>query len=264
MRSDMKQGSAKRWARFGLGLGATLSVLGNETHTVLTPSPVNVVIRIVLAFVWPAALFVAVEIFVRVTWRAEFLDRLGQGILLGPVSVVAAVVSYQHIHALMILGGEDGFSALIGPVAIDGLMLGSTVALLAIRAGLLEVGTTAAPEISDAELDTMLTRWALDEPAADELALAEAMSADAPAERKQVAERKARTPRDQAKPEQVEIVKMMLAGEHTAQSSTERRFARVIRALTANPHADIDAKTEHVHPALIDLIREYARVASVR
>lgn len=150
--------SGKRWARFGLGLGATLSILGNETHTVLVSSSVNLVIRVVLAFIWPAALFVAVEIFVRVAWRRRLIDYLGRGILLGPVSMVAAVVSYQHIHALMLLGGEDGFSALVGPVAIDGLMLGSTVALLAIRAASLAGSNDPASEQVE-EADAILARY---------------------------------------------------------------------------------------------------------
>ena len=125
--------SATKRAWTGLVAGAALSILGNVTHTVLATSTVGLAIRVPLAVVWPLALFVAVEIFVRTPWTTTALGWIGRIILLGPVSAVAAVVSYQHIHALMNIGGEDRFSATVGPVAIDGLMLGSTVALLVMR-----------------------------------------------------------------------------------------------------------------------------------
>src|SRR3954470_5328157 len=117
----MQNTSGRRWARAALIFGAVMSILGNEAHTVLTDSHVSIVLRVVLAFIWPAALFIAVEVFVRVNWRPKFIDYAGRFIMMGPVSTVAAVVSYQHLHSLMLLGGEDRFSAMIGPLAIDGL-----------------------------------------------------------------------------------------------------------------------------------------------
>jgi hypothetical protein len=249
--------SGKRWARFGLGLGATLSILGNETHTVLAHSHVNLIIRVVLAFVWPAGLFVAVEIFVRVAWRRRLIDYLGRFILLGPVSAVAAVVSYQHIHALMLLGGEDTFSALAGPVAIDGLMIGSTVALLAIRAAAL-----AAPDETPALEVPALDDW---DTAIDELTAAEPVS---PAPSGIV---RTRTPRGQVNPRQEQAVAMLIDGADKPailtsgiSPATYGRLAKVHRELHDDPHAVIDPATAKVRPELIDTIRAAMRQEAVR
>lgn len=255
--------SGRRWARFGLGLGAMLSVLGNETHTVLVSSHVNLIIRVVLAFIWPAALFVAVEIFVRVAWRPRVIDRLGRTILLGPVSAVAAVVSYQHIHALMILGGEDDFSALIGPLAIDGLMLGSTVALLAIRAAIIEptektsvLGTQEAMDDADASL----AKWTTDV----ERELHDAIP---------VSPAPIRRPRGTVDPKQEQAVRLMvhdgatrdvILSDSGVSPATYGRLSKVYRTLRDNPNAVIDAATEKVRPELIDTMRESARLESVR
>lgn len=126
--------SGKRWSRGGLVFGAGLSLMGNVAHTFLAVSGISIFLRLPLAVVWPVALFVGIEILVRVNWRRKMIDVIGQALLIVPVSAVAAVVSYRHLHSLMDMAGEDRFSALIGPLAIDGLMLGATVALLAIRA----------------------------------------------------------------------------------------------------------------------------------
>lgn len=126
--------SGRRWSRFALGFGAVTSILGNETHTLLTHSHLNIVIRMVLAFAPPFALFVAVEVLVRVDWRAKFIDYAGRVIMMIPVTVVAGIVSYRHIHSLAVIGQEDSTSALLYPLMIDGLMVGGAVALLAIRA----------------------------------------------------------------------------------------------------------------------------------
>jgi hypothetical protein len=256
--------SGKRWARFGLGLGATLSILGNETHTVLAHSHVNLIIRVVLAFVWPAGLFVAVEIFVRVAWRRRLIDYLGRFILLGPVSAVAAVVSYQHIHALMLLGGEDTFSALAGPVAIDGLMIGSTVALLAIRAAAL-----AAPSETPALEVPALDDW---DTAIDELTAAPiGTSIHETIENFVQADKRTRTPRGQVDPRQEQAVAMLIDGADKLavltsgiSPATYGRLAKVHRELHDDPHAVIDPATAKVRPELIDTIRAAMRQEAVR
>lgn len=236
--------SGKRWARFALVFGAGASILGNETHTVITPSPVNILIRVVLAFVWPFALFVGIEVLVRVNWRAKFIDHAGRVLLVVPVSTVAAVVSYQHLHALMTLGGEDPFSAAIGPLAIDGLMIGGTVALLAIRAASLAVFPELVPVLATVSVPT-------------EQETAPAITA----------EKKERTPRRRTSvptEDQCEGVRLLLEGvkpELVAEKvdagvSTVRRWARVIRLVSADRNAAIDPKSEHVGPELISYIRE--------
>jgi hypothetical protein len=83
------------------------------------------------AVFWPVSLFVALEILSRTTWPAGILwrsIRLG-GLL--PVAVVAAVVSYRHLSGLIRYYGEDGLTATFGPLAVDGLMVVASGALLA-------------------------------------------------------------------------------------------------------------------------------------
>jgi hypothetical protein len=50
---------------------------------------------------------------------------------LGLVAAVAAVVSYRHLSGLLTHYGEDPWTAQFGPLAVDGLMVMATGALLA-------------------------------------------------------------------------------------------------------------------------------------
>jgi hypothetical protein len=80
---------------------------------------------------WPVALFVAIEILARTPWRSGWrwvALRFG-GLL--PVAVVAAVVSYRHLAGLLAYYREDRLTAAIGPLAVDGLMVMATAALIA-------------------------------------------------------------------------------------------------------------------------------------
>lgn len=249
--------SGRRWARFALIFGASMSVLGNETHTFLTPGAVNLPIRIVLAFIWPTALFVAVEVLVRVNWRNRFIDYAGRAVMMIPVSMVAAVVSYQHLHALMLQGGEDGFSAAIGPLAIDGLMIGGTVALLAIRAASL----TVAELVPVPDLDAVLARWvSSDAPDLDaELEQIETLP-EAPVSPAPI-ERPARAPR--ATWNAAEVCEMASRGvkaleAHTVTGvgqSTYARYLKVARILKEDGAALIPpvAKVPSAH---VEMIRE--------
>jgi hypothetical protein len=84
---------------------------------------------------WPVALLVAIEVLARVAWPAGgqwLIVRFGG---LGPVATVAAVVSYRHLSGLLSFYGEDAITATVGPLAVDGLMVMATGALLATRPG---------------------------------------------------------------------------------------------------------------------------------
>lgn len=85
---------------------------------------------IVAAGFWPLALLLAVEVLSRVRWQPGAwwsVARYG-GLLL--VALVAAVLSYRHMAGLLAVYGEDGLSAHLGPLAVDGLMVLSGFALL--------------------------------------------------------------------------------------------------------------------------------------
>jgi hypothetical protein len=126
----------RAWPYAGLALGGGVSVAANVAHSYVpppsaasgwTPSPGAVL----LAAFWPAAVFVAVEIMARAQWAAGrrwVLVRWGG---LAPVALVAAVVSYRHLAGLLDYYGEDAVTVAIGPLAVDGLMIVSTGALLA-------------------------------------------------------------------------------------------------------------------------------------
>jgi hypothetical protein len=124
------------WPYVGVALGGAVSVAANVAHSFVPPSgaasdwspePGSVV----LSVFWPVALFVVVEIFARTVWpvgRRWVALRLA-GLL--PVALVAAVVSYRHLSGLLDHYGEDRLTAVLGPLAVDGLMVTASAALVA-------------------------------------------------------------------------------------------------------------------------------------
>ncbi|MFY1657684.1 hypothetical protein [Micromonospora sp. WMMD1274] len=134
--------SGRGWAYFGAILGGAVSIAANVAHSYVPPAapegappiPADWTPQtgaVVGAIFWPVALFVAVEILARVAWpagRRWSVLRFGG---LVPVATVAAIVSYKHLSGLLAFYGEDGLTAMIGPLAVDGLMVMATGALLA-------------------------------------------------------------------------------------------------------------------------------------
>jgi hypothetical protein len=86
---------------------------------------------VAFAVVWPVFLFVAIEILARTTWKpgARWIVLRFGGLI--PVAAVAAVVSYRHLSGLLDFYGEDALTVAIGPLAVDGLMVMATGALIA-------------------------------------------------------------------------------------------------------------------------------------
>lgn len=134
--------SGRGWAYFGAILGGAVSIAANVAHSYVPPAvpdgapplPADWTPQtgaVVGAIFWPVALFVAVEILARVAWpsgRRWSVLRFGG---LVPVATVAAIVSYKHLSGLLTFYGEDALTAMIGPLAVDGLMVMATGALLA-------------------------------------------------------------------------------------------------------------------------------------
>lgn len=126
------------WAYAGAVLGGAVSVAANVAHSYVRPDEGwpdghtgPEVGAVAAAVFWPVALLVAVEILARVEWPAGWRwtsVRFG-GLL--PVALVAAFVSYRHLSGLLTHYGEDGVTSLVGPLAVDGLMVLATAALLA-------------------------------------------------------------------------------------------------------------------------------------
>jgi hypothetical protein len=129
--TEMNENGMK-WARAGLIGGVIASVTGNVANACLTETTVSLALRIPLAVIWPVGLFIAVEVLVRNRHVRGWLARLGQGALLS-VTVPTAITSFGNLHALMVMAAEPGVAQLTGPLAIDGLMLGCTIMMLAAR-----------------------------------------------------------------------------------------------------------------------------------
>lgn len=124
------------WAYAGVALGGVVSIAANVGHSYVPPVDAAIGWRprvgaVAFAVVWPVFLFVAVEILARTKWKRGMrwvLLRFG-GLI--PVASVAAVVSYRHLSGLLAFYGEDPLTVAIGPLAVDGLMVMATSALIA-------------------------------------------------------------------------------------------------------------------------------------
>ncbi|WP_144128270.1 hypothetical protein [Catellatospora sichuanensis] len=140
------------WARFGALLGGVISVAANVAHSYIPPTDAPADWQpmpgaVVGSVVWPVILFVAIEILVRVAWpvgRWWAVLRFGGMI---PVAFVAGIVSYRHLSSLLTYYGEDRLVSGFGPLAIDGLMIMATGALLVIGHRT-TTDTTAVPDNS--------------------------------------------------------------------------------------------------------------------
>jgi DNA-binding transcriptional ArsR family regulator len=137
--------TGRGWAYLGALLGGAVSIAANVAHSYVPPpgaTPGWTPERgaVIGAMFWPFALFVAIEILARTAWPAgrRWVALRFAGLL--PVAVVAAVVSYRHLSGLLAFYGEDPLTATIGPLAVDGLMVMATGALIASGARRLAAG----------------------------------------------------------------------------------------------------------------------------
>jgi hypothetical protein len=118
------------WARAGFGFGVSASLAANVENTLRLPhAPLGAVLA---ASYWPLALLITLEIMARVSWPAEQRYWLLRYLGLYTVATIAAFVSYTHMSALLRYYGEDAITAHLGPFSVDGLMVVSATALLAI------------------------------------------------------------------------------------------------------------------------------------
>jgi hypothetical protein len=128
------------WAYLGAVLGGGVSVAANVAHSYVPPTDVDPATwqpqggAVAGAVFWPVFLFVAVEILTRIQWPALRRWVVVRFLGLLPVAVVAAVVSYRHLSGLLAWYREDALTITIGPLAVDGLMVMATAALLATAA----------------------------------------------------------------------------------------------------------------------------------
>jgi Protein of unknown function (DUF2637) len=125
------------WSTFGFAVGVGASIAANIAHSYVPPSDANGTWHpyagaIVAAAFWPIAVVISIEVISRVHWRGGFWWGALRYGGLSTVATIAALISYRHLSALMTYYGEDSLSATVGPLAVDGLMVVCSVALLAI------------------------------------------------------------------------------------------------------------------------------------
>lgn len=119
------------WALAGFGLGSAVSVGFNLQSAWLhnhTPS----IASQAAAIVWPLTLIVSVEVLSRVTWPHGWGWKVVRfsGIL--AVALGSATISYGHIYDVLTAWGYEKHQAIVGPLVVDGLMLISGFALVAL------------------------------------------------------------------------------------------------------------------------------------
>ncbi|MFD0685882.1 DUF2637 domain-containing protein [Actinomadura fibrosa] len=125
---------ARVWATAAFLLGVVVSVAANVAHTYYVPGasgrpPLGA--QLAAAF-YPLALLLVVEILARVPWPRSLGWAFARYGGTAVVALVAALVSYRHMAALLDAYGEDVLTSRIGPLAVDGLMVVASFALLAL------------------------------------------------------------------------------------------------------------------------------------
>jgi hypothetical protein len=132
--------SGRRWAYLGAALGGTVSIAANIAHSYVPPKELAPQLAqgwspnlgaVIGAVFWPVALFVATEILTRVAWPSGRVWWLLRWTGMLPVAFVAALVSYRHLSGLLAYYGEEPIVCVPGPLAVDGLMVMATGAILA-------------------------------------------------------------------------------------------------------------------------------------
>lgn len=125
--------SSSAWSAFLLGI--FVSVAANIGHVWFVISPDDHAARYASMFgaaLWPLLLALCVEVVSRVSYPKGWRWWLPGYLATIFVGLVAAVVSYQHMHGLLLAFGESSLTAAIGPVGVDGLLIVGGFAILAI------------------------------------------------------------------------------------------------------------------------------------
>lgn len=143
--------NGRAWGYIGALLGGLVSIGANTAHSYVPPAGAPVGWRpptgaVIGAVFWPIALFVAIEILARTAWPSGKRWIAVRFVGLVPVAVVAAIVSYNHLSGLLGHYGEDRLTTVIGPLAVDGLMVMASAALMATAPQRAESVTETAPE----------------------------------------------------------------------------------------------------------------------
>lgn len=132
----VRQKGAKVVAWTGFIFGSLMSVAANVLFTWLPAKTQDPgwwpgLAPQVGAAVWPVGLLISVEVLSRVAWPSGWLWGLARYGGAGTVAVGSGVISYGHLKGLLLAWGYGGLESSVGPLVIDGLMVISGFALLA-------------------------------------------------------------------------------------------------------------------------------------
>jgi hypothetical protein len=123
-------------AWLGFVFGSVMSVAANVLHAWLPAdeqpagwSP-GIAPQIGSA-VWPIGLLLSVEVLSRVRWAPGVWWALARYGGAGTVAVGSAIISYGHLHEVLLAWDYGPLGAAVGPLVLDGLMVVSGFALLA-------------------------------------------------------------------------------------------------------------------------------------
>jgi hypothetical protein len=170
--------SGRGWAYAGAVLGGVVSIAANVAHSYVPGKPDPAPLAVALSIFWPVAVLVAVEITARVDWTRVGRWAVVRWIGVPLVGLMAAVVSYRHLSGLLVRYGEDPVTAAIGPLAVDGLMLMATAALIATGHGDETATSDAETCATSAEPDRLFDQADQDVTNAGHLALVTTATSD--------------------------------------------------------------------------------------
>lgn len=248
----MEDTNARRLTRFTLIATLIVSVIANVTHSVLADSIISLWLRVPGGVLWPVLTFLAIEIIVRTVWQRRASHYLARVLVLGP-AIPALIISYNHQQSLLAMMGETQFVASIGPVAIDGLMIGCTLALLFTRSA-----PPPAPQpidlsgVIDSLPTTEITVSGVYDDAVPRPAAASSFDKDSRLRRA------------------VESLQAGMSVKEAADFSAlsesyVRNYAAVVKTLLADPEAEIPpTSARRVKADVVSSIREWARSESVK
>ena len=142
------------WGYAGAILGGLVSIAANVAHSFVPPTSSPADYRpplgdVVGAVFWPIALFIAIEILARTTWPTGARWVVVRFLGLLPVALVAAIVSYNHLSGLLAHYHESALTAHLGPMAVDGLMIMSSAAVMATAAKRRDAADTKRTQTTD-------------------------------------------------------------------------------------------------------------------
>jgi hypothetical protein len=120
----------------GFVFGSVMSVAANVLHAWLPAADRPAgwspgVAPQVGSAVWLIGLLLSVEVLSRVRWAPGVWWALARYGGAGTVAVGSAIISYGHLHEVLIAWNYGPLGAAVGPLVLDGLMVVSGFALLA-------------------------------------------------------------------------------------------------------------------------------------